>query len=265
MVERGDASISHLAMVAPHVTDANAEVVFAGICRKSTREVRKFLACLNPDGTLKPEDDTSHDLRITLSSRHLRLLERAQEVLSFGGKIPAIEDILEQALERLLDQTDPLRQAERAERRAESKASAARQKDNESTDDEVDDTASSKEFPATRQTTDDGGYDAGGSKEFPATWQKVFVQKPSLQRSKIPKAVRHAVWLRDGGECRWPVANGEVCGHRYCVEIEHIVPKARGGTDDLENLILLCRYHNQAAADQIFGRDFMESYRRGAS
>jgi hypothetical protein len=39
--------------------------------------------------------------------------------------------------------------------------------------------------------------------------------------------VRHAVWLRDGGECRWPLANGEVCGHRYCVEMEHIVPKAR--------------------------------------
>jgi hypothetical protein len=245
MVERGDASISHLAMVAPHITNANAEVVCAGIRRKSTREVRKFLACLNPDGTLKPEDETSHDLRLTLNSKQLRLLERAQEVLSFGGKIPDVEDILEQALERLLDQKDPLRQAERAERRSDSKASAARQTDDERTDDDVGDIQSSKEFPA--------------------TWQEGFMQRSSTPRSRIPKAVRHAVWLRDGGECRWPLADGEVCGHRYCVEMEHIVPKARGGTDDLENLMLLCRYHNQAAADEIFGRDFMERYRRGAS
>jgi hypothetical protein len=247
MVERGDASVSHLAMVAPHITDANAEVVFAGIRRKSTREVRKFLACLNPDGTLKPEDETCHDLRLTLNSKQLSLLERAREVLSFGGKIPAVEDILEQALERLLDQKDPIRQAERAERRADSKSktSAARRTDDERTDASVDDTGSSKELPATRQ--------------------EGLIQKFSTQRSRIPKAVRHAVWLRDGGECRWPLENGEVCGHRYCVEIEHIVPKARGGTDDLENLMLLCRYHNQAVADQIFGREFMEFYRRGVS
>jgi 5-methylcytosine-specific restriction endonuclease McrA len=248
MVERGDASISHLAMVAPHITDANAEVVFAGIRRKSTREVRKFLACLNPDGTLKPEDETSHDLRLTLNSKQLHLLERAQEVLSFGGKIPAVENILEQALERLLDQKDPLRQAERAERRADSKskASAARQTDDERTDDHVDDTENSKELPA--------------------TWQNASVKKTTtMRRSGIPKAVRHAVWLRDGGECKWPLADGEVCGHRYCVEIEHIVPKARGGTDEIENLILFCRYHNQAPADEIFGRDYMELYRRGAS
>jgi len=43
----------------------------------------------------------------------------------------------------------------------------------------------------------------------------------------------------------------EMCGRR-AVDIHHIVYKSRGGTDDFENLIALCRHcHNLAHAERI--------------
>ncbi|MFQ5592536.1 MAG: HNH endonuclease [Anaerolineae bacterium] len=56
---------------------------------------------------------------------------------------------------------------------------------------------------------------------------------------------------------------GDRCG--YCqsqqkyvlglLEIDHIVPQARGGTDDEENLWLACRMCNSFKGTQTFGRD----------
>jgi hypothetical protein len=39
------------------------------------------------------------------------------------------------------------------------------------------------------------------------------------------------------------------------LEIEHIIPKSKGGTDDEENLWLACRSCNLFKSDQTHGRD----------
>jgi hypothetical protein len=41
----------------------------------------------------------------------------------------------------------------------------------------------------------------------------------------------------------------------WLLEIEHIVPKSKGGTDDEENLWLACRSCNLFKSDQTHGRD----------
>lgn len=68
-----------------------------------------------------------------------------------------------------------------------------------------------------------------------------------------------------GGKCGFadPVTK-RVCGSRYQLEIDHIVPRARGGSDDPSNLRCLCRNHNQLMAEIEFGREFMDSQRRSA-
>jgi hypothetical protein len=52
--------------------------------------------------------------------------------------------------------------------------------------------------------------------------------------------VRHRIFLRDGYQCTAPG-----CGARRGLEIHHIVPRSRGGTDDPENLTVLCAAHHR--------------------
>lgn len=76
----------------------------------------------------------------------------------------------------------------------------------------------------------------------------------------LPAAVRRAVWTRDGGQCQWPLSMGGVCGSTLRVQVDHVIPKARGGPSTVENCRLLCRVHNDLAARLVFGDDWMDAF-----
>jgi 5-methylcytosine-specific restriction endonuclease McrA len=77
----------------------------------------------------------------------------------------------------------------------------------------------------------------------------------------IPRAVAAEVWQRDKGQCTYVSAlSGRRCQCRRGLQIDHIVPFARGGSSSrVSNLRLLCPQHNRLAADDIFGRKFMKA------
>jgi 5-methylcytosine-specific restriction endonuclease McrA len=79
----------------------------------------------------------------------------------------------------------------------------------------------------------------------------------------IPAEVKRVVWTRDGGRCQWPVASGGVCGSTTRLELDHIVPVARGGASTTANLRVTCRIHNQLAARQAFGDAWMDRFTSG--
>jgi hypothetical protein len=84
--------------------------------------------------------------------------------------------------------------------------------------------------------------------------------RPSGDSRHIPAAVRREVWVRDGGCCQWPTAGGERCGSRHRVQFDHVVPVARGGRSTTGNLRLLCAFHNDLAAREVFGDEWMDSF-----
>ena len=70
----------------------------------------------------------------------------------------------------------------------------------------------------------------------------------------IPKWVEDLVWRRDGGRCAYLGPQGHRCGETAWLELDHIVPWARGGrSDEPGNIRLLCRAHNQSEAARLFG------------
>jgi 5-methylcytosine-specific restriction endonuclease McrA len=85
--------------------------------------------------------------------------------------------------------------------------------------------------------------------------------KPSKNPRHIPRAVRRAVRERDGDCCKYSSPDGKRCGCRKFLEFDHIVPIAKGGESTVENLRLVCRTHNQHAAEETFGAGFMETKR----
>jgi 5-methylcytosine-specific restriction endonuclease McrA len=80
----------------------------------------------------------------------------------------------------------------------------------------------------------------------------------------VPASVRRAVWRRDGGRCTFVGDSGHRCESRDRLELDHVVPVARGGESTVDNLRLLCRAHNQLEGERVFGEAFMASRREGA-
>ncbi|HET9554630.1 MAG TPA: HNH endonuclease signature motif containing protein [Anaeromyxobacteraceae bacterium] len=84
----------------------------------------------------------------------------------------------------------------------------------------------------------------------------------SAEREHVPAEVRRQVWKRDGGCCAWIGPDGHRCGSRWRLEVDHIVAAALGGPATAENLRLTCARHNRLHAEQAFGREFMDQFRR---
>jgi hypothetical protein len=87
--------------------------------------------------------------------------------------------------------------------------------------------------------------------------------QPAGSRSDhIPAEVRRQVWRRDGGCCQWKLASGGICGSRMRLQLDHVVPKGKGGQTTVENLRVLCERHNQYAARLAYGDELMARHRR---
>jgi 5-methylcytosine-specific restriction endonuclease McrA len=83
---------------------------------------------------------------------------------------------------------------------------------------------------------------------------------PKRNRTRaIPAALHRAVWLRDGGRCRFEDNKGRRCRATHRLEYHHKMPYGRGGQHELENIELRCHGHNQYQADLDFGHAFMRA------
>jgi hypothetical protein len=70
--------------------------------------------------------------------------------------------------------------------------------------------------------------------------------------------VRRAVFEREEGRCTYTDALGRRCAETHRLELHHLKAFARGGEHTVDNLTLRCHAHNALAAEQDFGREFVE-------
>lgn len=77
-------------------------------------------------------------------------------------------------------------------------------------------------------------------------------------RKAIPRATRQAVFARDGMQCSFVGENGERCPSTSWLELDHVVARALGGDNSVDNLCVRCRAHNSLRAEQDFGREHIE-------
>lgn len=71
--------------------------------------------------------------------------------------------------------------------------------------------------------------------------------------SSVSARARRSVWARDGARCAYVGTTGVRCLARRSLELDHVKPRALGGTDEIGNLRLLCRAHNDSERRRILG------------
>ncbi|OFZ55807.1 MAG: hypothetical protein A2428_16795 [Bdellovibrionales bacterium RIFOXYC1_FULL_54_43] len=175
------------------------------------------------------------EIRFVVDAKLAAKLKRIKQLLSHHGDLgyaELIERIADQALKKL----DPLERAEKTS------AVKTAQPANSSE-------ARIEETPP-----------AGRSENIPSTIQ-TGLKKGIVRRSNIPIADRRFIWARAQGACEYvDPQSGRCCGSRWALEIDHIVPLAKGGAHERGNFRLCCRSHNQWLAIQQFGIPFMKKY-----
>jgi len=252
MIERGETCASHVAMLSSKITQANAEVMASGIKNKSTREVRDFVASVTPDGRLCDDKETFVDIKLRLSKTQLDVLERAREILAHSGQVPSTEDLVMKALTELVERKDPLKKSERALNKM--------GLDIKGSESEI---MTSKDETALKQegASDLNSVSTSQASQEPPASKQGEPRTAKYIRPKIPAIIKHKVWQRDQGLCTHQFAGGSPCGSKMMLEVDHILPVAKGGKNNLENLTLKCRQHNVWRAVQVFGKDHMGQFR----
>ena len=164
-------------------------------------------------------------VEFTASQQYADLLERAQDLLSHAIPNRSLEEVHLRALRLLVD---------KLERR---KYGAAR-----------------KDVPNTAET----------SVPVPAM-PAPAMPTPSKKRSRVPRqresvtmAVRREVLDRDGACCSFVDDSGRRCRETRLLQLHHKHAHAWDGEDNAGNLTLYCQAHNTLAAEQDFGRAFIQ-------
>jgi hypothetical protein len=85
---------------------------------------------------------------------------------------------------------------------------------------------------------------------------------PRLRSRYVPAHIRRAVWERDGGQCQYPLQAGGICGETSQAELDHIPGFALGAKTTVEDMRVLCRFHQDVSARQLYGDDVMNHYTR---
>ena len=96
--------------------------------------------------------------------------------------------------------------------------------------------------------------------------REVRDSKPPVSKNRtIPIPVRDKIFLRDGSRCTYVAPDGTRCKETHRLEIDHIRPFGMGGGNEIQNLRLLCRSHNQLMAERVYGPGVKLFYQQGST
>ncbi|MEJ2722551.1 MAG: HNH endonuclease, partial [bacterium] len=227
-------------------------------------------------------------IQFLASERFMAKYQEARSLLSNKLTQLSFENVFETLLDDYLDRHSPVKKQERREKRAavkkqrEKRAAARKQQE------ELCTTGKRTEPTETRaadRPNGDGNRTASKDKlsrkkfdEHSRSGSKIILltssdggdhsdrtisqergikpPKPGRARQQtrhVPAKTRDAVFVRDKNRCTHIGSNGTRCESTYRLQIDHMVPYARGGTNALSNLRLLCAKHNKLEAKRVYG------------
>jgi hypothetical protein len=212
-----------------------------------TNEVqpRPELEPLTADTNPPPSPPMHYKVQFTADEAYLALLEEACDLLAHTNPTRDFVEVQRRALELLVADLRKRKHVTRAGAATEGVASSAEGEGSTQTDST---TAPERETVAPART---------------APERQSANPTPHWLRSRRPTAaIARVVRQRDGERCTYVDPRGQRCRETSMLEYHHQQAYARGGETTVENLCMRCRAHNGLAAEQDFGREFMERRRQ---
>jgi hypothetical protein len=191
---------------------------------KTSREIEKAVATANPKAavveTIRYKTNERLEFTIGVSEEWLALLKGVKDLLSQEQRRAVTsEDVLEAVMRIFVDRRDPLRRAQRAQARSRER--------------------SQEREPARTRVEDNGErLQKSTGSENPS------VPGRTGKRARLSTSTRHAVMLRDRRQCRHVQNDGTRCNQRRWLDVHHITPVSRDGSNEIDNLITLCSSHH---------------------
>ncbi len=231
---------------------------------KSSREVMQLLAEVDPElaapaDRARPLGGGRWELKAVIDDECREGLERLKGLLSHVDPHLTMGQLMGRLVREGLDRHDPARPprgrraapAIGAEQTSAAKVSA--QAPAQPGDQAADrpDTSAAKpagdatSAPKTRRPGRQAAA-AGAARAAPPARTETSAAKTGVTGRAIPAAVKREIWRRDRGRCRYvDRASGRRCGSQHLLQIDHVVPYARGGAAEPNNLRLLCAAHHR--------------------
>jgi hypothetical protein len=167
-----------------------------------------------------------YKVQFTADQRYMALLEEARDLLAHQNPTRDFVEVQRRALELLVAQLRQRKHASRAGAAANEQSDAPR---------------SGEAAPSSNMA------------------EYIAASDPRTRRARRPTAaVARAVWHRDEGRCTFIDQRDQRCRETSMLEYHHELAHALGGPATSDNLHLRCRSHNVLAAEQDFGRVFVQ-------
>ncbi len=237
-------SLSTAGKLVRHLTEENCERLVADCDGLTTRDVDKYLVQFAPKdvvssgarkrGSAEACQPDLYNFRFAGNEEFLKKLERAALVSGIGDALGNMLELIDRSLDEFLAKYDPEMRQARREKRAARKASADAEKAS--------------------------GADTGNpSRDDTGHLSRADTGKASR---RIPAEVRDLMFIRAEHRCEFRSADGILgpvrrCSERTHVDVDHIVPWGLGGSNEPDNLRVLCSSHNLFYAKQCFSPEFM--------
>jgi 5-methylcytosine-specific restriction endonuclease McrA len=217
--------------------------VLAKIHGKSLRDVQSQLAILNPQVIPQDKERVLTEDKIEVKaiiSKDLKVkLDRLRNLLSHKNPHMNFDELLNEVADIALEKLDRTKQTKQTK--------------------EATETKQTMEAIQTKQTTEKL------RRTTPASPQsKIEPQKQEMTQRHtrfIPEKIKRKIWQRDQGRCTFmsPITK-QKCRSQFQLQIDHIVPLSLNGSNQEDNLRLICSNHNKLLATQILGKRVMAPY-----
>ena len=217
------------------VIDEENQAEWIDLAKKSSKSrLEKMIAIYDPKEAV-PErvrflNNTLLAMQTPIQEKNFEVFSRARElVASELGRPVTIDEAIGYISQFFVEKKDPIEKAERALARAEKKNFGR---------------------PTKTQGTNAEEYAGHNRDRVADTDQSALATAhaatmPGHSSHELPAGTVHAVNLRDRRCCQRILPDGTICGATWTLDIHHVVERQHGGTDEMDNLITLCKKHHE--------------------
>jgi 5-methylcytosine-specific restriction endonuclease McrA len=261
-IESGETTVSSVARI--HTTIRRDEKMseekwrpeekkeaFAELGALPMKELERKLVELVPEAALseklRPVTPDLHELKIHLSAEELAALEELRGALSHSLKNPgSYSELFGKLIQIGKERLEKSRKNPLIARRDASPLTGEND-------------APSLPSESDASPLDASPLDASPLDASPLVEKKEIRKKsdPIPHSSSLSAHDKRLVFARANHRCEHIDSAGKRCDSRFFLQIEHRIPRAKGGSDEMSNLEILCRDHNLIRGIQVFGAERM--------